>query len=265
MNTIHLEFQNQNARLALRGLPPTETSGKLIRQTPTGVVERVPVITGFKHSVPVNAATLTAGDPEIDLENTGTLLDSETLTGIYVEPGTRKPASDFHLEEVVTDPQGNVKTTRVPNRIANINTHLPVKITKLHPVDQILTRFVFKSTYQIIHQDGLTRNFLLNLARHLETEKKAAILGAGPKGAQPLILRNSSLPVRGFLVGQTHGEDYKILLLITDTELRKPVENPKENPAKSEENNQNVQTKLGITNPKPQPLPQKLTETANIR
>ena len=222
MNTIHLEFEGQNARLALRGLP-AQPAPKLIKKTSAGPVERVSVITGLKPVQNPDAQSLIAGDPEIDPDTTGVLLADEILTGVYTPPGSREPAGNFELLEIVTDPQGNVTKTRAPQRGANINTNLPVKITKLFDAAQALTRFVFKATHQIIHQDGLTREFLHKLARKLETEKKVAALGAGLKGNLPLILRNNGLPVRGFLTGQTKGDAYKVLLILTDTELRNPA------------------------------------------
>jgi hypothetical protein len=53
-----------------------------------------------------------------------------------------------------------------------------------------------------------------------------ALLGAGPKGAGPLVLRDGGMPFRAFLYGEAEGEGdkarYRLLLLLSDQELKKP-------------------------------------------
>jgi len=225
MNTIHLEYQGQNVRLALRTLPTPPEPPKPVKATSAGPIESTTVITGFQTLAKPTANDLIIADPEINMATSGTILEGETLTGVFVEPNTRTPVNDFKIVEVTTNPSGEKSGPKPVNRQANINTNAPIKVTKLHPLDQVLTKFVFKNTYQIIHQDGLSKNFLFNLAKTLETQGMAAAIGAGLKGNLPITLRNRSTPVRAFLVGQIEADKYKLLLLITDTELRKPDSN----------------------------------------
>ena len=60
------------------------------------------------------------------------------------------------------------------------------------------------------------------------------LLGAGPKGNQPLILRRGSVPYRGFLEGRTQGDKYCLLLHLSNLEL-KPPETAQEDSADSTE------------------------------
>ena len=224
---LHLEFSGKNAHVSLRALPRTAEPSKGQRITSTGPVERLNVLSGLKarpNDKSKTAEALIVGDPELDLNQIGRILNHESLTGVYLDPTCDKPVGDFEIVEVVTEPSGEVKETRKqPNRNANLDTATPIKVAKTFPLATIMTRFVFKSTLQLVHEDGLTKSFLYDIAKALETKQEAALLGSGLKGTGPLILRNGQLPVRGFLVGQTKGNEYKLLLLLTDTELKRPA------------------------------------------
>jgi hypothetical protein len=231
---LHIEFAGKNAKVSLHALPKLNNTKKGDRFTSAGPVQRQKALNGFK-PLPVTKETsefLITKDDEINLAQIGRILDSENLTGVFLdEAGT--PVSDFEVVEVVTDTKGDVQETRKqPNRNANLDTATPVKVTKTFPLANILTRFVFKGTYQLCHEDGLTKSFLYDIAKALHTKQEAAVVGSGLKGAGPLVLRNGTLPVRGFLMGEISGEDYKLFLLTTDTELKRPVEvvKPEEKP-----------------------------------
>jgi len=74
-----------------------------------------------------------------------------------------------------------------------------------------------------VHEDGLGHNFLQGLAEKLEKEKSVAVLGAGQKGNQPLVLRECGSPYRAFLFGES-GKDgtYRLLILLSNQELKLP-------------------------------------------
>jgi hypothetical protein len=48
------------------------------------------------------------------------------------------------------------------------------------------------------------------------------LLGAGSKSNQPLILRRNGTPYRGFLEGRTRGETYRLVLHLSNLELKAP-------------------------------------------
>jgi hypothetical protein len=50
------------------------------------------------------------------------------------------------------------------------------------------------------------------------------LVGAGPKANQPIVLRRGSVPYRGFLEGRTKGEEYCLLLHLSNMELKAPEE-----------------------------------------
>ncbi len=86
-----------------------------------------------------------------------------------------------------------------------------------------LAAFAFKQTLQVAHVDGLTFEFLRDLARDLAQKNEVAIVGAGPKGNLPLVTREAGTAYRAFLHGEVDGTDrYKFLLLLSDQELKLP-------------------------------------------
>src|SRR6266516_2348721 len=103
----------------------------------------------------------------------------------------------------------------------------PLKIVRRMVVSECLTRFVFRGMQQLVHTDGLTFDFLHGLARSLQESKSMALIGAGPKGAGPLVLRDGGTPFRAFLYGEVEGSGeqarYRLLLLLSDQELKRPA------------------------------------------
>jgi hypothetical protein len=170
------------------------------------------------------------GDPELSLERAGEILEPEMLSTAYynsAEPDPR-PVADFKLVDVIYDAQGQEKEHR-PHLIrpSNLNDPLPIKIGKRIPIQQAFTSFVFKYTYQIVHEDGVTLDFLYGLAKELGDRQELALVGAGTKGNQPLVVREKGSPYRGFLYGEVGtGENegqYKLLLLLSEQELKLPA------------------------------------------
>jgi hypothetical protein len=154
----------------------------------------------------------------------GTLADPDLLSTAFVDK-TGEVVRDFDEIEVVLAPDGTEKERRPrTDRTANINDVRPIKVGKFMPVDEALTSFVFRGVYQIVHEDGLGHEFLRGLAEKLEKDKAVAVLGAGQKGNQPLVLREGGSPYRAFLHGET-GKDgtYRLLVLLSNQELKLPA------------------------------------------
>ena len=84
-----------------------------------------------------------------------------------------------------------------PGRKANLNDANPIKIRKGLSMEKAFTSFVFRAVYQIVHDDGIGYEFLYGVAKRLH-DKEVALLGAGPKGNAPLILRDKGSPHRYF-------------------------------------------------------------------
>lgn len=196
--------------------------------TGAGKVKRVQALNGQNPLPAVDAAQLIEGDPELDLLTAGRLIRDATT--VYLDPSGGEPAiaTGFREVEIVYTPEGQEKERRARVfRSANVDTTAPLKIARRLPVAECLSRFVFRSMQQLVHTDGLTFDFLHALAKSLHSEKAMALLGAGPKGAGPLVLRDGALPFRAFLYGEAEGSGddarYRLLLLLSDQELKRPA------------------------------------------
>ena len=136
-------------------------------------------------------------------------------------------AHEFSEIEIVHTPQGEEKERR-PRvvRDSNINDIHPIKFGKTFPMEKAFTSFVFRAVYQLVHDDGIGYEFLHGVARRLHQKKEVALLGAGPKGNAPLILRDKGSPHRAFLFGELGEEEesakYRLLLLLSNQELKLP-------------------------------------------
>jgi len=149
-------------------------------------------------------------------------------TSGHRDAATPTIATEFKEVEVVFTPDGQEKERRARVfRTANVDTTAPLKIVRRMPVKECLTRFVFRGMQQLAHTDGLTFDFLFGLAKSLQESQSMALVGAGPKGAGPLLLRDGGTPFRAFLFGEVEGSGddarYRLLLLLSDQELKRPA------------------------------------------
>jgi hypothetical protein len=107
----------------------------------------------------------------------------------------------------------------------NVNAEQPLAWSgKLLPKREVYNKFVFVAKLQVVHVNGITYDFLFDIARQLEEKNSLLLVGAGPKAAQPLILRYGALPYRAFLEGRTRGAEYCLLLHLSNIELKAPAD-----------------------------------------
>jgi hypothetical protein len=228
MLTIHLENEGRSARIGLSAPPTEKIAAPLEQVTPAGKVKRVQALNGQNYLANTTSAALIEGDPELDLQLAGRLMRDATAVYLDTSAGTPNIATEFKEIEVVYTPDGQEKERRnTVFRTANVDTTAPLKIVRRLPVKECLTKFSFRAMQQLVHTDGLTFDFLYGLAKSLQESQSMAVVGAGPKGAGPLVLRDGGTPFRAFLYGETEGSgddaQYRLLLLLSDQELKKPA------------------------------------------
>lgn len=232
--TLHLEHGSRSARLSLLGLPTSKPRPKPVTRTPFGEIRSWRIANGVRKGAEgIDFAALRDGDPELDVELAGLEIDSDDCSPAWFDPNAAEPApiGDFADVDIVFDASGSEKQRR-PHLIRrpNLNELHPVKLGKRLPATEALTGFAYKQVLQLAHTDGLSFEFLRELARELAERKEVALLGAGPKGNLPLVLREHGSAYRAFLYGEVDGAGrYKLLLLLSDQELKLPE--PKETPA----------------------------------
>ena len=166
------------------------------------------------------ADALIAGDPEVDMERFG--LKVEGVKKVYITPG-QKVAYGVTLNEHVYLPDGTEKEVRPEqNTTANISTDgIPIRWTgKLIPREKAMRMFMFKKSYQVQHVNGLTYDFLYDMAKKLAEADSMMLVGGGPKGVEPLVMANGGTPYRAFLEGRVDGDKYALILRLTNMELK---------------------------------------------
>jgi len=165
------------------------------------------------------ADAIIASDPEVDPEVTGMTLDNTKK--LYVSQDN-KIIYGVDLFEVNRTPDGTEKDRKFyESQLANVNTEIPIRCTgKRIPKDKAIKMFVFSRKYQMKHVNGLTYDFLFDIAKSLHDDNALMLIGGGPKGNEPLVLYRGGTPYRAFLEGRVKGDKYCLILHLTQLELK---------------------------------------------
>lgn len=170
----------------------------------------------------VLAQALIDGDPEVDLEVVGRRI--ERADRVYLrEDGSVLYAG--RVLQVVTGPDGEEKERKdFVDVEATVDDAYALPWTgRLFSIAEVVRRFALTRRLQLRHVDGLTYEFLYELADKLWKNKQMALVGAGAKGQRPLIFQRNGAAYRGFLGGRTDGERYTLSLHLSNLELKRPT------------------------------------------
>lgn len=218
----HVTTQSVGTTLKVRWVDPQHRQVVSARLLKAPVEHDVEALKAQFGDLSALSQALIAGDPEIDLENTGRFLSDTSR--VYINPD-RKIVHKVRFWEIVRNPDGSVRERR-PRKIneTNLDGEQPLRWSGLYIKREVAIRkFVFCSKVQLHHTNGLTYDFLFRMARELEEKDSLMLLGAGPKSNQPLIIRRGGSPYRGFLEGRTQGDKYALILHFSDLELKAPL------------------------------------------
>ncbi len=165
------------------------------------------------------AEALIAGNPEINLEVTGKFLGQTPK--VYINEDLNVVFRVNKIEKVF-NPQGELKEERNLRHLsANVTEEEPLKWSgKFFPIEKSFNKFVFVRTYQLLHDSGLTFDFLYNMAKELEEKKSFLLLGSGSKGTGPAIFQENGQAFRIFLEGRTQGDNYMLLMHLSNLEFK---------------------------------------------
>jgi ribosomal protein S24E len=163
---------------------------------------------------------LVTDDPEIDIENFGMFL-SETSRVYVSEKGIVHSVEEI---EVIYQPDGSERERRPRKKERqNINTEVPLKWTgKFIKKKEAVKKFVFATKKQLIHVNGLTYDFLYEIAKELHEKDSLMLLRGGEKSNQPLVLNRGGKPYNAFLEGRVDGDAYCLILHLSNMELKEP-------------------------------------------
>lgn len=171
-------------------------------------------------------AALIADDPEVDLEHVGGYL--RDTSRVYVNPD-QKIVHAVAEWDIITNSDGSIKDRRPHKALQpNVATDTPLRWSgKLMKKSEVWNKFVFAAKLQVVHRNGLTFDFLYEMAKELELKESLLLVGAGPKSNQPLCFRRGGTPYRGFLEGRVKGDSYCLILHLSNMELRAPAASEK--------------------------------------
>lgn len=168
------------------------------------------------------AKALIKDDPEIDIETFGKYL-AETSRVYVSKRGIVHVVDEF---EVVKEPDGSVRERR-PRRkdLQNINTETPLRWTgKYIKKSEAVHRFVFTNKKQLVHINGLTYDFLFQMAKDLDKRDALLLVRGGEKGDEPVVMNRGGKPYNAFLEGRVKGDSYCLILHLSNMELKRPKE-----------------------------------------
>jgi hypothetical protein len=179
----------------------------------------------YEHLLKVNggdeavAQSLITADPEFDASMTGLFVDETSK--VYINADL-KPVFRIQKTEAVYLPDGSLKEERTPKEtIANILAEHPIKPAgKLLPKKEVYNKFVFSKKYQLTHINGLTFDFLYEMAKDLQEKDAMMMLAGGVKGNEPLVFQDGGKTYRAFLEGRVKDKSYILLIHLSNLELK---------------------------------------------
>ena len=168
------------------------------------------------------AKALIEGDPEIDVEQVGKFLTD--TSPVFLSSSGEVLHVSPNLVDVIFGADGEERERKeAANTPGNVNDDTPVRWTgRKLARSKAVTSFAFRRSIAVKHIDGLTYDFLYAMAKQLAEEDVMVMLGGGAKGKEPLIFQENGTPYRGFLEGRVDGPRYKLLLHLSNLELRVP-------------------------------------------
>lgn len=158
-------------------------------------------------------------DPELDLELTGKFIDD--VSRVFINEH-EKPVFRVKKIEKIFSAKAELKEEREPKyNESNIAGESIVSWTgKLMPKSKVYNKLVFNKKYQLKHVNGLTYDFLFEMAKELADKDALMMLGGGASGKEPLVMNDGGKPYRAFLEGRIKGDKYCLILHLTDQELK---------------------------------------------
>lgn len=226
---IHLtNAERRNATVIMNSLQPESPPEMGIPGKPVSFMRYLASTEKNLHESLVNAHgeeyadLLIKEDPEIDLELIGKTIESTSTVFLTSEGDVMYAAPK--IKEVIINPDGSERDQREPVEVEpNVHEEIPIIWSgKKIQVTEAVKKFVFRKTIQLKHVDGLTYDFLYNMAKELSDGENMMLVGGGKKGLDPLIFQANGKPYRAFLEGRIKGESYQLLLHLSDMELKVP-------------------------------------------
>ena len=230
--------KNRDAVVALEALNPkreiryTDEKGRPVstrKLLKTDVLHDLPELLVKNKNLDRVADAIIKDDPEIDIESFGMFLTD--MSRVYV---TKKGIIHLVEEiEVIYNADDTVRERRPRKKeTQNMNGEFPMRWTgKFIKKDEAAHRFVFTNKKQLVHINGLTFDFLYEMAKDLDERDSLLLVRGGEKGNEPLVMNRGGKPYNAFLEGRVKDDAYCLILHLSNMELKKPKGLTSEPPA----------------------------------
>lgn len=167
---------------------------------------------------------LKKGDPEVDFSIVGK--EVKMAKRILVNDEFQ-PVYDYRAIDILERTSG--ETIERPHQVnpQNINDAIPVRITDTYySRDELVKNFVFTKSYYLSHVDGVSYLFLYDIAAELAEKNKMVKVQAydqQTKTPASLVTIVGSRPYpAAFLEGRVDGDNYSLILHLSNRELKLP-------------------------------------------
>ena len=159
-------------------------------------------------------------DPEIDIEQFGMFL-TDTSRVYVTKAGIVHLVEEF---EVIKNPDGTLRDRRPRVKAPqNLNAEFPIRWTgKYIKKEEAISKFVFTNKKQLVHVNGLTFDFLFDMAKELDKKKSLLLIRGGEKGNEPIVMNRGGKPYNAFLEGRVQKDAYCLIMHLSNMELKKP-------------------------------------------
>jgi hypothetical protein len=211
-------FSGQSKKQVIMQTGPTGEPVKSIRILKVPAENSINALMAKYGDADSLSKALIESDPEINLLMTGRIIE---WSGRIIVNQQNKPVTHIQRTEKVFLPDGNLKEERQPKEtVANILNEYPIKGSRYILKKEAAKKFVFAKKYQLLHSNGLTFDFLYNIAEELQEKKSLLMLGAGIKSNEPLVFQDGGKSYRVFLEGRISEGKYLLLLHLSNLELK---------------------------------------------
>ena len=221
--------KNRDAVVAFEGVMPkrdvryVDDKGKPVmtrKLLKTDVTHDLPELLKKRKKIEKIADDLIKGDPEIDIEQFGMYL-ADTSRVYVTKAGIVHLVEEF---EIIMNPDGTERERRPRKKNPqNLNAEFPIRWTgKFIKKEEAVKKFVFTNKKQLVHVNGLTYDFLYDMAKELDKKKSLLLLRGGEKGNEPIVMNRGGKPYNAFLEGRVKKDSYLLIMHLSNMELKKP-------------------------------------------
>ena len=223
--------KNRDAVVALNGLAPkreiryVDPKGKPVKTQKvlkSDIFHDLPELLKKRKTLDKVAKALIDGDPEIDIEAFGMFL-ADTSRVYVAKDGIVHMIEEF---EIISNPDGTVRERRPRRKLPqNLNADIPLRWTgKYIKKDEAVAKFIFTNKRQLVHVNGLTFDFLFEMAKDLDEKDSLLLIRGGEKRDEPIVMNRGGKSYNAFLEGRVKDDSYCLILHLSNIELKRPKE-----------------------------------------